>query len=58
MCDSSCLKTPFKIQPVHGSQTLLKPARQTLFAKFSIDVRQMDLEKISLSQIWNHITVF
>ena len=58
MPKSSCLRTNFESERVHGCQTFLKRARQDFYPNFSLIQDKLSLENISLSQIWNIQTVW
>ena len=49
MPESSCFRTPFKIQRVQGCQTLLKPARQHFYPTFLV-IHDKLLYKACLSE--------
>ena len=58
MLESSSFRRPFRSQRVNVSQTLMKPCAAAILPKFSYNLRQIQLEKITFSQIWNLKTVF
>ena len=49
--EKSHVRTSFDSQDSKGSQTLLKPAAEHFYHIFSITVRQIELQNMSLSYI-------
>ena len=47
ICESSCIRTPFRGQHVNGSETLFKPARLCFYPNFPLISEKMSC-KISL----------
>ena len=58
MPESSCSRTPFQSERVHGPLNTAETYTAAALSQFSINVGEIELDNISLRHIRNHRTVW